>query len=333
MSKKRNLILALVGIFFIFLMVELAGIEEIMEVLEEADPLLFVAAFTCEIVSLFFWAGRWKVLLRPFGNVSLKNCLLGILIGVFFNNITPMARAGGEPFRAYFMQEKAKVEFEDAFATVTVDHVLDAFPFVFIISAVLVYFLLIAQTSAQMITIICGSFFFNMALLILALYFSLNLKAARNLVSAFFALVKVFTSALEKYRDRVDSAVEQYVKAMKTLSTRRKDLATSLAISFVFWFFLILRNYLVVISLGIEVDFAVIVVVQVVGTLAGMLPLLPGGLGSVEGTAVFLYLSFGFLPAEAVLASLADRLISFWMTTAVGFVFVLLEEEYLRIDK
>lgn len=332
MSRIRNFVLALAGIFIIFLMVELAGLEEVLEVVQQVNPPIFVLAISCELVSCLFWAVRWKVLLRSFKKVNFRNTIIGIFIGVFFNNLTPMARAGGEPFRAFFMQEKEGVPVEDAFATVTVDHVLDAFPFLFIMLFALVYFLFFVQTSLQMIIIICLSFLLNLLILFLVLFFSFNVKAAKKLVFSFFRFVGFFTKTLEKHKDQAESAVERYNWAMKTLSSQRRDLAVSLGISFALWFILIVRNYLVVISLGYEVDFMVIVVVQVVGTLIGLLPLLPGGLGSVEGITIFLYLSFQFPAAVAVTASLLDRFISFWMMMMIGVLFVIAERKFLKIE-
>lgn len=330
MSKLRNFVPALVGISLIFLMVHLAGTGEIVEAIRKAAPFLLLVAVSLEFVSLTLWAIRWKILLRPFKSVSLKSSLIGIFIGTFFNNITPMYRAGGEPFRAYFMESREKVSFEDAFATVTVDHILDAIPFLVIILGALVYFLFFARATFQMITIIILAFLLNLFILSVVLFFSFNLKAAKKLVFAFFAFVAKFSTALEKYRDRAEGAVERYNKAMKMLSSRRDDLTSSLAVSFLFWFILILRSYLVMRALYPEVDFMAIVVAQVVGILVGMLPLLPGGIASVEGTTVFLYLSFGFPSEIAVSACLLDRLISFWFMTALGAFFVVLERKFLE---
>ena len=73
-----------------------------------------------------------------------------------------------------------------------------------------------------------------------------------------------------------------------------------------------------------------IMVVQVIGTLVGIVPLLPGGLGSVDGIMAFLYLSFDFPPAAAVSASLLDRFISFWIVSAVGGVLIFVERDFLK---
>jgi uncharacterized protein (TIRG00374 family) len=181
-----------------------------------------------------------------------------------------------------------------------------------------------------MIVVLFLAFLFNLILLSLVLYFSFSLKAAKKLMFSLFRIFAKFSKRLRKYESQVEKAVEQYHSAIRTLSSQGGDLAFSLSISFVFWFLAVLRNYVVVLALGYQVDFMVIVVVQMVGTLAGVLPILPGGLGSIDGVMVFLYLSFDFPAPLAVTASLLDRFISFWITTAVCGVCVFLERGFLQ---
>lgn len=330
MTKIKTVVLLLAGLSILLLMVHVVGAGDVIEVLCQADPFLFLSAVACEFAAILLWAVRWKILLRPFQKVRFRNAFAGILIGIFFNNITPVARAGGEPFRAYYMRKKEGVDFEDSFATVAIDRVLDSFPFLIIIIISLVYFIFLIEINAQMIIILFIALFFNVILLSVVLYFSLSLDAAKKLTFSLLRIVAKFSKRAEKYESKIEEAVEQYHTAIRTLSSRGKDLVISLSISFVFWFFVILRNYLVVVALGYEVDFMVIVVVQTVGTLVGVLPILPGGLGSIDGAMVFLYFSFGFPAALAVTASLLDRFLSFWMMITVGAACVFVERGFLK---
>ena len=330
MSKKRTIIFLLAGISIVLLMVHFIGFGDVIEVLYQVDLSIFAGAVVCQIVALLLWALRWKVLLSPFHPVKFKNSLKGILIGIFFNDITPVARAGGEPFRAYFVERREGVDFEDGFATVAIDRVLDSLPFLVIMIISLVYFIFLLEISADMILIICLALGFNVILLSLVLYFSFSLKAAKRLMFSILRFVARFSNRVEKYESQIETAVEQYHGAIRRLSSRRKDLLVSLSISFVFWFTVIMRNYLVVIALGYQVDFMVIVVVQMVGTLVGVFPVFPGGLGSIDGVMVFLYYSFRFPIAVAMTASLVDRFISFWLMMIIGAVVVFYERDFLK---
>lgn len=330
MKRTKSIFLLLCGVFIIVFIVHQAGITDIINVLSQVDLPMVVAAFFCQIGALLLWALRWKILLRSFGPVPFKTSLIGIIIGVFFNNITPIAKAGGEPFRAYYMGGKQGVEFEDVFATVAIDRVLESFSFLFIILITFAYFTVRLKISGEMILIIFLALLLNVILLSLVLYFSFSLKAAKKLMFSLLRFIARFSNRLEKYESQIEEAVEQYHTSIKMLSSQESTLVTCLAISGGFWFLVILRNYLVVSALGYDVHFMVIAVVQMVGTLAGIFPVFPGGLGSTDSIMIFLYYSFDFPVAVAVTASLVDRFISFWLMTVIGAVIVFIERGFLE---
>lgn len=330
MARIRSILLILCGVSIILFIIYKVGITDVIDVLSQADLFILATALLCQLGALLLWAIRWKILLRSFQPVTLKNSVVGIIIGVFFNNITPIAKAGGEPFRAYYLGEKEGITFEDAFATVAIDRVVESFSFLFIIVITLAYFIVLLRISGEMILILLMALLLNVILLSLVLYFSFSLKAAKKLMFSLLRVAARFSNRLEKYESQIEETVEQYHSAIKTLSSQEGTLVTSLAISGGFWFLVILRNYLVVLALGYEVDFMVIAVVQMVGTLAGIFPILPGGLGSTDSIMIFLYYSFNFPAEVAVTASLVDRFISFWLMTAVGAVVVFIERGFLE---
>ncbi|MBU6998750.1 MAG: flippase-like domain-containing protein [Theionarchaea archaeon] len=330
MSKMRSLILLVVGASILLLMVHLAGAADVADVLKKADFSFFALALLCEALAILLWALRWRILLSPFALVPVKNTVKGILIGVFFNNVTPVARAGGEPFRAFYMERKEGVSFEDAFATVTIDRILDSIPLMVIITASLAYFVILLDISLRMTIILCIALSLNFILLSVVLYFSFNLKAAKKLMFSILRFVAHFSNRLEKYESRIEAAVEQYHGAVRRLSSQGRDLMKSLSISFTFWFFVILRNYMIVLALGYKISFMAIMVIQTVSILVGIVPFLPGGLGSIDGVMVFLFMSFKFPAAAAVTVSLLDRFISFWLMMGVGAVVAFVERQYLK---
>ena len=90
--------------------------------------------------------------------------------------------------------------------------------------------------------------------------------------------------------------------------------------SFVIWIFEILRVYLVFLAFGANVNIIVIGEVFIVACLVGMIPLLPGGLGAIDGLMILFYSAAGVPPSVSAAATVIERLISFWMTTIIGMV-------------
>ena len=60
--------------------------------------------------------------------------------------------------------------------------------------------------------------------------------------------------------------------------------------------------------------------VFILASLAGMIPLLPGGLGAVDGIMIIFYSAAGISSSIAAAATVIERLISFWMPTILGMV-------------
>ena len=58
----------------------------------------------------------------------------------------------------------------------------------------------------------------------------------------------------------------------------------------------------------------------IVASLVGMIPLLPGGLGAVDGMMIIFYSAAGIPSSISAAATVIERLISFWMTTIVGLI-------------
>jgi putative heme transporter len=59
-----------------------------------------------------------------------------------------------------------------------------------------------------------------------------------------------------------------------------------------------------------------------VAEIAGMLPIVPGGIGIVEGSLAAILAAYGANRAAALAAALGFRLVSFWLAVAVGWISV-----------
>ena len=92
-----------------------------------------------------------------------------------------------------------------------------------------------------------------------------------------------------------------------------------LPLSFFIWAVEITRVFVVFLAFGANVDPILIGEVFIVASLIGMIPLLPGGIGAVDGVMILFYSSAGIPPSISAAATVIERLISFWMPTMIGF--------------
>ena len=107
---------------------------------------------------------------------------------------------------------------------------------------------------------------------------------------------------------------------MNTLLRDRTILYYALPLSFVIWIFEILRVYVVFLAFGADVSPFIIGEVFILAAFVGMIPLLPGGLGAVDGLMILLYSGAGITASISAAATVVERLISFWMTTFLGLL-------------
>lgn len=107
---------------------------------------------------------------------------------------------------------------------------------------------------------------------------------------------------------------------MRDMVSDKNIIYYALPLSFFIWFIEILRVYIVFLAFGSPVSLILIGEVFIVASLIGMIPALPGGLGAVDGVMILLYATSGISPSISAAATVIERLISFWMTTIIGFL-------------
>jgi uncharacterized membrane protein YbhN (UPF0104 family) len=111
-------------------------------------------------------------------------------------------------------------------------------------------------------------------------------------------------------------------------------LAGMTVLSAVSWFFECLAAYVCVRGLRLDLSLEDTVVVFSLGSLAGALSFLPGGLGVAEGSMTGLIRVLGEVPrAGAVAATVLIRLATLWFAVALGLVGLAVEEWLFRSQR
>jgi uncharacterized protein (TIRG00374 family) len=85
------------------------------------------------------------------------------------------------------------------------------------------------------------------------------------------------------------------------------------------WFFEYLVLLITLYGIGASPDMWLVLLAFVAASILGMVPFSPGGLGFVEAGLVGTLALSGITTAQAVLATLVFRLVSFWLPIPIGF--------------
>lgn len=318
--KHRTIILLLVGIGILALMVIFIGPGKIESALKNANPWYVALAVVVQFFIYGLWTQRWSITIHSL-NISIKrrHTFPMLMVGLAINNITPSARGGGEPVRAYMLSKYTKTPLENSFATVLADRGLDTFPFVILAILTLVFTVVFLKLPEWVVLGLTISLVVLIGACILVLYMSINHVAGEKITLWIVRVIKRVSKRKHfQIEKRAIEAMHGFQSSMRVMIKDRRVLFLGLPLSFLIWFMEIIRVYIVFSSFGTPVPLGIIAAVFVIATLIGLIPLLPGGIGAVDGMMIILYSAAGVPPSISAAATIVERLISFWMTSVIG---------------
>ena len=321
MDRKTILLLG-ISVIILLVMLWFIGIDQVITSLKLANLYIIALAIVVQVVTYFLYTLRWQILNKSADmDVSIKELLPMVLVGLAVNNITPSGRGGGEPVRAYILSNEKNYQFEDTFATVVADRALDTFPFVVLAAITIVAMTLYFDMPTWLLVVMVVAVIAIIIIMAIIIYMCINPNFGKRVDGWIIGLVRRFYKKnSEELENKIHEAVFGFQDTMKNLVSDKKALYYTVPLSFLIWIFEIFRVYMVFLAFGANVSLIVIGEVFIVASLVGMIPLLPGGLGTIDGSMILLYSSAGISSSISAAATVIERLISFWMATIIGLV-------------
>lgn len=321
MDKKTIFFLG-VSIAILAVMIYFVGIDQVIDALKMAKLEYIGIAIAMQIFTYYLYTLRWKILNNIAGlETSIKNLLPMILVGLAINNITPSGRGGGEPVRAYILSKEKNYPMEETFATVVADRALDTFPFVVLAVLTIIGMAFYFEFDLWLLLLMVVAVIAIVALLLLIIFMSINPGFGKKVDGWIIGLVRRFYKKnSEELEEKIHGVISGFQDTMKMVIYNKNALYYALPLSFVIWIFEIFRVYFVFLAFGAHVNPVVIAEVFILASLAGMIPLLPGGLGAVDGIMIIFYSAAGITASISAAATVIERLISFWMATILGLL-------------
>ncbi|WP_296786364.1 UPF0104 family protein [Methanobrevibacter sp.] len=321
MDKKTVFFLG-VSLVILAVMLYFVGIDQVISALKVAKLEYVAIAIAMQVFTYYLYTLRWKILNGVAGiDAGIKNLLPMVLVGLAVNNITPSGRGGGEPVRAYILSREKNYPMEETFATVVADRALDTFPFVVLAVLTIIGMTLTFNFDLWLLVLMVVAVIVIVIVLLLIIYMSINPRFGARVDGWIIGLVRRFYKKnSDELEEKIHGVISGFQDTMKMVISNKKVLYYALPLSFVIWIFEILRVYFVFLAFGASVNPVVIGEVFILACLAGMIPLLPGGLGAVDGIMIIFYSAAGITASISAAATVIERLISFWMTTIIGMV-------------
>ncbi len=328
-SLKRTVPFLLLGILiFVAYLYFFVGIPEMVAIIKGVNLVYYGMAAAVLVLNMFTTALTWQCFLRLLSiKVPFRKTVIYTWVGVFVDLLVPAESISGDATKVYVMTKGSGENAGKVVASVLGHRILSMIIPLgsLIFSFVLLYARKIevpVSVSALTVIIIVGttiSLFFIFLL-------SSNEKLAQRLIGAVLRFLGFVTRGrlnVEGIKTKAMMALSAFHDSIDTFGKNPKGLVPPILFSLVGWFLSILLSYLVFVSLGQQVDLAVIMVVQSVSVTVQSIPLgIPAEVGVVDTAMTWLY---GLLAVEFTVGAAATVLIQIlrvWLRIVIGFVAV-----------
>ena len=321
--KYKSYIFLGIGLLIMVVMLWFIGIDQVLNALKIANIYYVILAILIQFFTYFLYTFRWEIINKVADkDLGFKKLLPMVLVSLSVNNITPSGRGGGEPVRAYLLTKEGGGPFSETFATVIADRALDTFPFIILAIITIVALIMHLTLNPIIVVVMIAAVIAIIIVVFLIVYMSINENFGNKVINWISKLaIKIFKKKdPDHIKKQVSVAINGFQDTMRSMVKNKNILYYALPLSFFIWFIEILRVYIVFLAFGCTVTPVLIGEVFIVASLIGMIPALPGGLGAVDGVMILLYSSSGISPSISAAATVVERLISFWMTTIIGFL-------------
>jgi uncharacterized protein (TIRG00374 family) len=293
-------------IIAVFVYLNRDQLGRVPELILDANPLLFLAAFGVFYLGFPLRGYRWASLLRGTGvRIGTKDSTEIIFLSWLVNCVVPAKL--GDVYRAYLLKINSSVSLSRTFGTVFMERILDLFAIAILGLAAGFWSFRSGMPPAIQAVFIIG--------LVVVVALGLGMFTLRNfgrrLITA-LPLPERISEFYERFEEGVFGAI-----GLRGLP--RLGVLTGLI-----WATESLRLFLVVQALGfpdVSLGLSGAVFIALIGSLLTAVPLAPAGLGVVEfGMAGVLNVAYGVPLPEATAIVLLDRVISVFSIIVLGSI-------------
>lgn len=273
----------------------------LLSVISGGDASMVAAAFLISNVAILVRCAKWKVLLH---SAKFRDIVPVQLLGVTISNFSPGKAA--EPAKAVLLKMKSGRSVSEGLVSVLWERILDILVLVVLAFSALQ----MLAVSGRFLVLGATSIAFFLLLLVVLFVLIKRKGLARFLLGIFKKMP--FTSRLI---DRID---DSFIENFYNQNIGKEKLAASFFLTLVAWVLDGLVFYFAFRAVGIEVSPVVLPGLIALATIVGIVSFLPGGIGSMEVTMLFLLGLQNISSYLAVPGVLLARFLSIWYVSFLG---------------
>ncbi|MCL0038211.1 flippase-like domain-containing protein, partial [Thermodesulfovibrionales bacterium] len=319
----KQIFLWILGIAVIIVIIFFAGWDIIKSAFLRANIYVLGSLFLLQTATLAMSAYKWHYLLKKLhARIRFRETFGIFLAGSFVESVTPSSKLGGEAVKVYLFRRHTSLPYQKLTAALLVDKYVTLLPF----AILCVLSVSLAAVSFKLPSILYSALL-TLSAVVLLLYLLYRtktypevclekIKTAQkiedNMLSQVSAAKKFNLRLLiaQKGRNAHLFFEEAICYSRKLISVKERYWLFS--ISLLVWILYPLKIYVVALMLGFNVEPLFAAIATYAAYLVSMIPLLPGGLGTFEGSMAFMFTYADFSFAEGLAIALTARLVTFW---------------------
>ena len=243
------------------------------------------------------------------------------IIANFGDMISPGARVGGEPFRAFFVKKKRRnVKVNDLAASIVLDRIYNTAVF-FVIAIISIFYIFFnysfsLKLHAPLLLVFAIT---STALVFVGYSLYKTKKGARVLVkfskfiikklshTRFWAGLKKKYGSQKKIQKYISSQIRQFFKDIDYFIREGWLWTKGTGVSLLYWLAIFLQAFIFFKAVGVQIFFSIVVIIIVISNFAGLIAFLPSGMGITEMIQTGLCVLFAVSIADAAAAVLLIR--------------------------
>jgi len=310
-------------ILAIFAFLHFAELEKFLLLLKKINPVWFIPAFLCQMLTYAFVANIFHIFLNKLNYqsaVSRWNLFKLSIITLFLNQAIPIGGLSGPAYSIHFFQKRKLPAHIGLLVALLETFTYYITHFLFAVFAAL---FLILRLKEKFSGILVGISFLGMLVfLVLAVLFLIlgNKKTAVAIVHKSaksrwlnFLLRKLNLEFVEK-----DVLLDQWQGPWEFIKSKKKDLIKPLFFQAMVILADTFTALLLFYGFGFRPNFFIVLVSMVLTKIVAVTSISPGALVIFEGAMVLFYSSFNIPLQLAIMVTLLFRVLSFWLPMPFG---------------
>lgn len=249
---------------------------------------------------------QWKSLAGEIrDNISFIDIVLMNAKGNIVDSLTPGVKMGGEVGRIIALKNRAKISLADAAMIVGLQKTVSLLSFLLLTLVSLIWFSLnLGRDYKYHIYLFAGGTAVFFVILVALILFSLKPNTIIKV------LEKIIKSS--KTKEKIRNTLKKYSQKLRGLFKNKRLFFSQMALGIFIWSFYAFKLQVLMKSFNIHLDYISVAAITFIAYVMGMIPLLPGGIGSFESCMILLLKMTGIALEMAAVIAIVFRTITFW---------------------